>query len=204
MTAVCAVDVETDGVHPARRPWEIAMIRRDELGERAVSFFVEIDLSSADPFGLRIGRFYERHPLGRWISGLDREFVEPSSIRISLDRGAALRSPVEPRRHVGAVPNFDTEVLAALLHTYGLTPGWHYHLCDVEAMAVGWIAHKATAVREQHPEINLKPGPRLPWDSDDLSRALGVEPPGDEERHTALGDARWALRLFDAITRDGG
>jgi len=40
------------------------MVRREPDGsEREVSFFVEIDLSTADPFGLRVGRFNERHPL---------------------------------------------------------------------------------------------------------------------------------------------
>lgn len=39
-----------------------------------------------------------------------------------------------------------------------------------------------------------------PWRSDDLSRTCGVEPPSDDERHTALGDARWALRWYDAMT----
>jgi hypothetical protein len=41
--------------------------------------------------------------------------------------------------------------------------------------------------------------PSLPWDSDALSRLCGVDPPGEVERHTALGDARWAMRLYDAI-----
>lgn len=35
--------------------------------------------------------------------------------------------------------------------------------------------------------------------SDDLSRACGVEPPSEEERHTALGDARWVQRWYDHI-----
>ena len=40
-----------------------------------------------------------------------------------------------------------------------------------------------------------------PWHVDDLSRACGVDPARPEERHTALGDARWAMRLYDAIVR---
>ncbi len=38
-----------------------------------------------------------------------------------------------------------------------------------------------------------------PWRSDELSRACGVEPPNEEERHTALGDARWVKRWYDHI-----
>jgi hypothetical protein len=35
-----------------------------------------------------------------------------------------------------------------------------------------------------------------------LSRQVGVEPPGEGVAHTALGDARWARDVHDAITRD--
>jgi hypothetical protein len=30
-------------------------------------------------------------------------------------------------------------------------------------------------------------------------RACGVKPPTEQERHTALGDTRWAMRLYDAV-----
>jgi hypothetical protein len=38
----------------------------------------------------------------------------------------------------------------------------------------------------------------LPWKSDDLSAQLGVTV-SEEDRHTALGDARWSLAIFDAV-----
>lgn len=63
---------------------------------------------------------------------------------------------------VGAAPNFDAEVLAALLRDNGLTPSFHYHLIDVEALAVGWLCAWDRADGE--------PGIRPPWRSDDLSR----------------------------------
>ncbi|WP_267595512.1 hypothetical protein [Carbonactinospora thermoautotrophica] len=40
----------------------------------------------------------------------------------------------------------------------------------------------------------------MPWRSDELSIACEVEPAPPEDRHTALGDARWARDLYDAIT----
>ena len=43
------------------------------------------------------------------------------------------------------------------------------------------------------------PAPALPWDSDEISRVVGVDP-DDFDRHTALGDARWARAIYDAIT----
>ena len=39
-----------------------------------------------------------------------------------------------------------------------------------------------------------------PWRSDDISTALGVPPPAKDTRHTALGDAAWALAIYDHIT----
>lgn len=88
---------------------------------------------------------------------------------------------------VGAVPNFDTEVLEALLRENGLTPAWHYHLIDVENLAVGYLNGRGHGAF------------RPPWDSDEISTALGLDPIPDAERHTALGDARWAMRIYDAV-----
>ena len=202
------LDCETDGVHPHRKVWEVAAIRRDPDGaETEWSAFVDIDLSTADPFGIKVGRFYERHPLGRYLSGLDPERDYPG-------RTPAYTSPHDAAHQVarithgahivGAVPNFDTEVLANLLRSERLTPAWHYHLIDIEALCVGWVAHKAKTIREQSPHIRLEPWPSLPWKSDDLTAALGLAPVPDAERHTALGDARWAMRMYDAVMSGGG
>lgn len=193
---ICFVDTETDGVHPDRKVWEVAMIRRDERPDRSVRFFVEIDLSTADPFGLRVGGFYDRHPLGRHIAGLpgptvvsqyDQEALSVPGRPVLSQADAALcvAEWTHGAHLVGAVPNFDAEVLSKLLRDNGLTPSWHYHLIDVEALAVGYLAAKGERVD-------------LPWSSDNTSRACGVEPPSD--RHTAMGDTDWARRLYDAIT----
>jgi hypothetical protein len=93
------------------------------------------------------------------------------------------------RHLVGAVVSFDEERLRKLLRANGACPEWHYHLIDVEALAVGWIA----GADQEAARL------ALPWKSDDLSRAIGVEPPSDEERHTALGDARWAKAIYEKI-----
>lgn len=190
MTApIAVIDCETDGVHPGRKPWEIAIIRREPDGtEIEWQAFVEIDLSAADPFGLRVGRFYERHPFGRLVSTGDDggvgDALYPTQAAINvaqLTHGAHI---------VGAVPNFDTETLAPLLRGHGLIPAWHYHLIDIEALAVGFLAGRGEPVTP-------------PWKSDDLSLALGVEPSPEDERHTALGDAKWAMRVYDAVMKGG-
>jgi hypothetical protein len=191
---ICFVDTETDGVHPGRLPWEIALIRRHEDGQQhEISFFVEIDLSTADVYGLKIGGFYERHPVGRAItlSGHPQNWNATTPDRgdyFTRARAAQLVARMTHGAHVvGAVPNFDTHVLDPLLRENGLVPSWHYHLVDVESLAVGYAAAKGIEIS-------------LPWKSDDLSTAIGVFPPGEADRHTALGDARWARRLYDAVT----
>jgi len=81
---------------------------------------------------------------------------------------------------VGAVPSFDAAFLEPFLRRHGQAACWHYHLVDVEAMAAG----------------NAQAEP--PWNSEDLSRWVGVEP-DQFDRHTALGDARWAKAIYDAV-----
>ncbi|MGH3304433.1 MAG: hypothetical protein ACRDOK_22680 [Streptosporangiaceae bacterium] len=105
-----------------------------------------------------------------------------------------MRRPAPNRRltrgaHLaGAVVSFDAEVLGARMRAHGICPSWHYHLIDVEALAVGCLARRGAVVSSFG----------LPWKSDDLSAALGVQV-SHEDRHTALGDARWALRIWDAV-----
>lgn len=80
----------------------------------------------------------------------------------------------------GAVVSFDEERLRRSCQAMGLQPAWHYHLVDVEALAGG--------------KLGLQP----PWDSDELTARLGVKvDPAD--KHTALGDARWAKALYEAV-----
>jgi oligoribonuclease (3'-5' exoribonuclease) len=129
----------------------------------------------------------------------------------------------------GAVVSFDEERLRRLLRSMGVLPRWHYHLIDVEALAAGWLAGRAKGVDialAQAPEgddcrwtmRNTEDGPESvclahasshkpiktpsiavpPWDSGELSRAVGVDP-DDFDRHTALGDARWAKAIYQAV-----
>jgi hypothetical protein len=76
---------------------------------------------------------------------------------------------------------------------------WHYHLIDVEALAAGWIAAQSgpVPILIAGANVGLVSG-RPPWRSEELSRAVGVDP-DDFDRHTALGDARWAKAIYEAV-----
>lgn len=203
------LDTETTGVHPEREVWEIGMIRRDSDGsEQPLQLFLEVDLAKADLRGLEIGGFYERHPMGRYLAGLDPSFPEPAyewngepiGEYVIRQVAAAQVARVTHKAHiVAAVPSFDTEVLATLLRDHLLVPAWHYHIIDAETLMIGYLAGRNVEASRHAPiaEMAAFRIPDLPWDSEQLSRMVGVEPPPAEWRHTAMGDADWARRAWD-------
>lgn len=138
-----------------------------------------------------IGGYYRRHPWGRWVTDATvdesdthgiTEATEPSpdgDTYLWPDHAArVIQRMTHGATLVGAQPHFDTHIFERILRRAELTPSWHYRLRDVESMAAG----------------------RLAYDSGSLANCLtgfGWEVPDD--LHTALGDARAALQLYDAI-----
>lgn len=194
MSALVFMDTETTGLSLDDDIWEFAAIRRDLDGsERELHLFIEHDSN-------RCARLPEA-----FRSDHDKRFPSSCSGKAVTRRAACQEISAlfgDDRPHViGAVPNFDTERLARMMRVewprWPRHEFWHYHLIDVENLAVGYIAGlRAAGGGENGHDAEL---PSLPWNSDDLSRACGVEPPTDE-RHTAMGDVRWAMALYDAVT----
>lgn len=129
-----------------------------------------VNLAKADPGALRVNRYYERN-VGR------RELADQPSAGAVAAEVARLSAG---RHLVGAVPSFDAAFLAPFLRSHGQCHAWHYHLVDVEALIAG--------------KIGMPP----PWNSNELSQKVGVDP-AQFDRHTALGDARWARALFQVV-----
>lgn len=181
MPKLVFLDTETTSLRYDRQAWEVALIVRDGNGEDAeYRWFInadDLDLGNADLMSLKIGHFYERHPYALQlltssvgVSDTGSESFVMSQVE-ELTRGAHL---------VGAVPNFDAEVLANRMRDNGLCPSWHYHLIDVETLAAG---HRRLAP---------------PWGFDDILAMYDLFY-DEADRHTALGDARMARDLYDAI-----
>lgn len=208
MTSLAFVDTETTGLDPDRHEvWEVALIlRRPVDGGRPIEqeyvWQLPVDLGRADSVALSIGHFYDRRLQAMYSSSTGN----PRGKRIwPLELFAAEFATLTHGAHlVGAVPSFDDAFLKRLLRANGACPGWHYHLIDVEALAAAsLITAFATCQAVGNPEAD---GPTQedallafpPWRSNDLSRAVGVDPE-DYERHTALGDARWAKSIYDAV-----
>lgn len=193
---VVFVDTETTGLGPDRVPWEIAVIRRDpDTGsETAYRWFLPLtDVSAVDGFALRVGRFWDRHPYGRHLSGKagkggawHLEVSDPELVAgqlMQLTHGATW---------VGANPAFDAQLVELLLRKHGMQPTWDYHLIDTTVLALGFLHSQAG--------FGVVERPGVPYRSQQLTELLGVEPTSEDERHTALGDARWCQRLYDRIT----
>jgi DNA polymerase III epsilon subunit-like protein len=177
---VAFVDIETLGLDPYRHAvWEVAIIVDDD----EILFQIHLsdeEIATGDPVGMDICQFHHRY--------------EATAAYPSWTAAAIIEEALSGRHIVGAVPSFDEQRLALLCdrafrggHPPERRP-WHYHLIDVEAMAVGALAARGEIVD-------------LPWRSHDLSTRLGVTTPVEDE-HTALGDARWARAIYETIMRD--
>jgi DNA polymerase III alpha subunit (gram-positive type) len=168
------VDVETTGLDPAmHRVWDVAVTLRLPDG-RQVSRqwfidFNDLNLETADAKALEIGRFTSRYPAEPIAPYTTLESMVAMQLHDSLS-GAVL---------VGANPQFDAAFLLAMLQRHGLNRRpWSYRLLDVEAYAAGAI------------------GAAPPWSLDDLLCAYCIDV-SDDHRHTAAGDVRAEMELFD-------
>lgn len=172
---VCFVDCETTGLDPERHEiWEVGLI----VDGTQKAWMLPVEMALADPMALAVGGFHQRHQSGL---ASPTNTMPPTHTRLFAQSFGRL---TYGRHLVGAVVSFDAAFLTKLLRAEGVLPAWHYHLVDVEALVAGMY------------------GIVPPWDSESLSRLVGVDPSAFE-RHTALGDARWAQAMYDAVMAKG-
>jgi hypothetical protein len=183
--------------------WEVAVILRDfsdnEPTDTEYVWQIRPNLATADAESLKIGGYLERFAVpmpaeAAWTGYEDGPVLPMSRAEVV---GAVL-NVLSGAILVGSNPGFDDRFLRKLLG-----PGsaqWHYRPVDIATLAAGRKLGMAALARL----AGVKPLPsdevRFPFSSRDLSRWTGVEPPGPGVAHTALGDARWARDLFDAVT----
>ncbi|MFG2054786.1 hypothetical protein ACGFI9_12215 [Micromonospora sp. NPDC048930] len=215
MTTIVALDLETSGLDPDRHHiWEIGAVVRDHRDPAYCGrwqIMMRPNLTDADPVALRVGRYYERAPrhfasrngCGAYViarpAALIGSAATPAPPPVA-PIGETTRTAVagwlavilDGATIVGANPAFDAAFMTRFLRSHGHAPTWHHHLVDVAALAAGYLARTGDSVAP-------------PWRTGDLAAALDLhcEP---ELRHTALGDADWALAIYDTVMgthRDG-
>lgn len=163
------VDVETTGLDPDRHEiWEIALIA--PFSQRSVyEFQRRPNLLTAEPRALDISRFYERF---EGEDGSDAWIAEQVA---QITAGSVL---------VGIGPWFDAAFLERFLRRNGFAPAWDHRLVCAKTLVV-------TKAREMAlPDLE---GP--PWETRDVAEVLGVD---RGAAHSALADARTALRFYEA------
>ncbi|MET8978513.1 hypothetical protein ABZX85_23135 [Streptomyces sp. NPDC004539] len=193
MTVIAFVDTETTHLDAEiGAAWEVAIILRDfddnTPTDTEYVWQIRPNLATADPEALRISRYLERfavppHAEAAW-TGYESGPVLPMARAKVV---AAILDVLQGAILVGSNPGFDDRFLRRLLG-----PGsaqWHYRPYDIVQLAAA--------------KVGIESAGPLPWSSRKLSRAVGVEPPADGVAHTALGDARWARDVYDAVMGGG-
>lgn len=176
---VCFLDTETDGLHHQCRAWEIAVIRRDTDGTECThEWFLPLDLRHANPQALHVGRFWDRHPAGRKVSGKPEVPCRPTTPVHDVARD--LMKVTFGATLVGASPHFDADVIARLLRNEGYMPSWHYRLRDVGSLASGLVGYDVGGL-------------------DGALEALDLPGVPEQARHTAYGDAAAARDIYGAV-----
>lgn len=200
--------VDTETTHLSAEigeAWEVAVILREfeDDGEYAdTEYLWEFAIDPApghfDPEALRIGRWHERRQLA---TGTDTAAFTGQIPAVHMPRAEAIDAIVNVLRGaimVGSNPGFDDRHLRKLVGPGGAQ--WHYRPVDIATLAAGFRYGQASSGAYGGDFAWRTDYPQVPYRSYDLSRAVGVEPPDKDVAHTALGDARWARDVFDAIT----
>ncbi|WP_225811270.1 3'-5' exonuclease [Streptomyces spinosus] len=207
MTPIAFVDTETTHLDATLGDaWEVAIILRefDDNTPTDTEYVWQIrpNLATADPESLKIGRYLERfvvppHAEAAWTGYGDGPVLPMMRSEVV----AAVMDVLSGAVLVGSNPGFDERFLRKLLG-----PGsaqWHYRPIDIATLAAGYQHGHAAVLHSTGIEVKDSDLPRFPFSSRGLSRWVGVEPPGDDVAHTALGDARWARDVFDAVMGGG-
>jgi len=201
------VDTETTHLDPRHGDaWEIAVILRREDGVDCEYLWqVRPDLTTADPEALTIGKFHERFTVP---DGWDAIEIFPAGgppLKSTLPEALFdIQEVLKGAVIVGSNPGFDVAFLTKLLHAHGRKLPWHYRPIDIATLAVGALYGKASEWTRKdcdatwYQKVTKAVG--WPWKSYEVSRHVEVEPPAKAVAHTALGDARWARDVWDAVT----
>lgn len=140
--------------------------------EEELLIWLPAELKNAQPDALRINKFYERQEDCYKKYGVKGD--EGAWKIAKFSSGCVL---------AGCRIHFDEDMIKAFMAKYGLKPAWEVYTTDVTVFAAGALGLKGRFSAKRVAEL------------------LGVTMPSDEERHTAMGDAKLAKRIHQAALR---
>lgn len=189
--SITGTDVETTGLIPGRHEvWEWASIHRfrnTKLNDtRSIIQIRPLYPERADEEALQVSRFHERFKVPE---GYEAATILTDGTAYPMTREEAIyaiNSALTGTILVGSNTAFDAAMLRELI---GGAP-WHYRVINALELAAGFLVAKGHKID-------------LPWNSYEISSLLGIKPPNKAEAHSAMPDAEWALRVFDAVNVDG-
>lgn len=187
------VDCESTGLRPdlGHGIWELAIIRRgpdkdSDWWETEHVWQIRPDLTTADPTALDVCRYHQRFRVPPGVDALwfPQEQREPVP-QTFAEAAGQIRRLLDGAYLVGAVPSFDALMLTYFLRAHGLEPAWRHRLVCVENLVAGAL------------------GQPIPMGLRHAATSVGVwvDP---EARHTAMGDARVACDVYDAVRARAG
>jgi len=199
MIAIAFTDIETFGLNPDRHAtWEVGVILRAEDGTETRHLWqirpTWRQMRRADAKALEINKFRERFAVPRGAQAADMLADGGPKPMTRRQVRAAITAVLSKAVMVGSNAHFDASFLRVLL---GAAP-WHYRPVCVATLAAGFRHGQAESGAYGGDFTFPEDYPSLPYKSRDLSRAVGVEPPG-ADGHQALVDAEWAMAVFDAV-----
>lgn len=185
---IVSLDTETLGLAVHHPIWELALIRREpDRAQVEHHWFVQHEAADLGDLPESFRTDYEtRYDAHAAIRTRDLAVILRHLLR-----------PIDGQRpiFIGSNPSFDAERIGYQIADD--LPGlWHYRAVDVATLTAGYLYGRAAARGIRMDRAGAARA--LPWKSDHLAERLGIHvSPG---RHTALGDARWALDLWDVVT----
>lgn len=185
---VVFLDTETTGLVRDAEPWDVALIARTPAGDIETQLYLTVDETTADLRALQVGHYFDRHPEGHRAG--DAPGTQCTDHHVAAQQIAAI---THDATLVGVNPAYDMAVLDRFLTRNGYQPSWDYRPYDLSAVTTGLVMGAG-----YDPDGSLT-GEGAVFRSHTLSELVGVPVPADDERHTAMGDTRWARDWYDAV-----
>ena len=210
MVSLAFVDVESCrlGSEQGSALWELAIIAREPAGDVEYLWQIRPSLEHAEANALRIGGYYERckvadRPVGSGMILSHPKYKGKHQAMAAVGIAREVARLLDGALIVGANPWFDAGHIDVFLREYGQALSADYHMRDISSVVAGYRAGQSREIRnaifcKAFPADMPVPAPLATSKLTEVARALGFNP-DSYKTHTALGDARLARDIWNAV-----